>query len=126
MQQDSQNYISTDTATEKLYDLCFIETFCRGKQEQVKRMIDVFVTQMPDAVAQMKAAYAVKDYTTLKNTAHRIKPTLSYFAVVKIEKEILQIEKMAGGRLEENELPLKIEKIDSVINEIIEQMKSAF
>ena len=58
--------------------------------------------------------------------AHRIKPTLSYYAIVKIEKDIQQIERLAKEELATPELELRIKKLDEVINEIVSQMKKDF
>jgi len=34
---------TSGAAGEKLYDLCMIENFCRGIQEQIKKMLQLFI-----------------------------------------------------------------------------------
>ncbi len=124
MQIQNNSEIKTDTATEKLYDLCMIENLCRGNQEQVKQMIQVFIEETPLAVENIKSAYKKSDFVVIKKIAHRIKPVLSYYAIVKIEKDIQLIEVMAEEGIASNELEQKINKVDDVLNLIVEQMKT--
>jgi HPt (histidine-containing phosphotransfer) domain-containing protein len=119
-----QTEIHTEIKDEKLYDLSMIELLCRGKQEKVKKMVEVFIEEIPKAVREIKSAYSNNDFTTVRNVAHRIKPTLSYYAIVKIEKDIKQMEKLAEQGAASTELELIIKKLETVIDQIIEQMKN--
>lgn len=118
--------LKADIFTEKLYDLCMIEQLCRGNQEKVKIMVKVFIDQIPQSVEEIKLAFNKRDFIKIKNVAHRIKPTLSYYAIVKIEKDIQLIERLAKEELANPELELRIKKLDVVINEIVGQMKKEF
>ena len=124
--QTTSTALKVDTPTEKLYDLCMIEQLCRGNQEKVKIMVKVFIDQVPHSVEEIKLAFNKRDFVKIKNVAHRIKPTLSYYAIVKIEKDIQQIERLAKEELATPELELRIKKLDEVINEIVSQMKKDF
>lgn len=124
--QTTSTALKVDTPTEKLYDLCMIEQLCRGNQEKVKIMVKVFIDQVPQSVEEIKLAFNKRDFVKIKNVAHRIKPTLSYYAIVKIEKDIQQIERLAKEELATPELELRIKKLDEVINEIVSQMKKDF
>lgn len=119
-----QTEIHSEIKEEKLYDLSMIELLCRGKQDKVKKMVEVFIEEMPKAVQEIRSAYLNSDFSTVRNTAHRIKPTLSYYAIVKIEKDMMQIEKLAEQGSASNELDLRIKKLEDVILQIVEQMKT--
>jgi HPt (histidine-containing phosphotransfer) domain-containing protein len=110
-------------STEDLYDLCMIERLCRGNQEQVKKMVSVFVKQVPQTIEEIKSAYTKRDFVTIKNAAHRIKPILSYYAIVKIEKDIREVEAMAKDELATFEMELKIKKLDEVLSQVVAAMK---
>lgn len=112
--------------SEDLYDLCMIERLCRGNQEQVKKMISVFIKQIPQALEEIKSAYLRKDFITIKNTAHRIKPILSYYAIVKIEKDIRQVEALAKDEMATMEMEVRIKKIDEVLTQVVAAMKKTF
>jgi len=114
---------NADLHTEKLYDLCMIEQLCRGNQEKIKKMVEVFIVQAPKSVEEIKIAFLQGDFAVIKNVAHRIKPTLSYYAIIKIEKDIQQIERLAKEGSNSDELKLKIMKVDDVITRVVEKMK---
>ena len=116
----------TETTAEKLYDICMIERLCRGNQDQVKKMVKVFIEQLPMAVEEIKQAYSNGDYTAVRNTTHRIKPTLSYYAIVKIEKDIQQIEALAKAGFATPELESKIAKVEYVVSGVVEKMKTDY
>ena len=126
IQLETHPDVQPPTTGEKLYDLSMIEQLCRGNQEQVKKMISVFINQVPLAVEEIKSAYHDKDFTIIKNVAHRIKPTLSYYAIIKIAKDIQQIEVLAEAGIATAELELKIKKLDDVTAEVIRLMKKDF
>lgn len=117
---------NTTMPTEGLYDLCMIERLCRGNQEQVKKMISVFIKQIPQALEEIKKAYSKKDFITIKNTAHRIKPILSYYAIIKIEKDIRLVEALAKDEMATLEMELRIKKIDEVLTQVVAEMKKTF
>jgi HPt (histidine-containing phosphotransfer) domain-containing protein len=110
------------SSVEKLYDLGMIDKFCRGDKDRTKKMIQMFVKDMPVSVEEIKQAYKAKDYISLKKTAHRIKPVLSLYSIVKIGQDI---EVLANLRMEElitPETELKINNLDSVISLVTQQM----
>jgi len=117
---------NTEIPAEKLYDLSMIEMLCRGDQEKVKKMVKVFIDQIPQSVEEIKSAYNKKDFVIIKHVAHRIKPTLSYYAIVKIEKDVKLIEAMAEEGLATTELELKIKRLEEVATQVVEKMKKDF
>jgi HPt (histidine-containing phosphotransfer) domain-containing protein len=123
MQFESYTDVHTENTDEKLYDLCMIEHLCRGKKEKVNKMVMLFIDDIPKTVSLIKLAYEQSDFATIKNLAHKIKPTLSYYAVVKLEKDMKQIEKLALEGQKTEELGLKINKLESVIHQIVDDMK---
>lgn len=119
-----QTAIHPEINSEKLYDLCMIELLCRGKQEKVKRMVQVFIEEMPKAVEEISLANVHHDFETVRRVAHRIKPTLSYYAIVKIEKDMKQIERLAEQDTPSEELSRLIQKLENLIHDIVHQMKN--
>ena len=86
-------------------------------------MVEVFIVQAPKSVEEIKIAFLQGDFAVIKTVAHRIKPTLSYYAIIKIEKDIQQIERLAKEGSNSDELKLKIMKVDDVITRVVEKMK---
>jgi HPt (histidine-containing phosphotransfer) domain-containing protein len=123
-----QNIITLkeESNQEKLYDLCMIEMLCRGNKEQIKKIVSIFISQVPQSVEEIKTAYSKNDFTTIKKVAHRIRPILGYYAIVKIEKDILRIEAIAETGIATAELQLKINKLEEVTTIVVEKLNADF
>jgi len=125
MNQSNNGFaISAQTPAEQLYDLGMIEQLCRGDQEKVKKMVAIFVQQVPLAIEEIKSAYNKKDFATIKSVVHRIKPTLSYYAVIKIEKDVKLIQALADEGLSTIELELRLTKLTETVTQVVEKMKT--
>lgn len=126
MQAQNQKDIKDNVSGEKLYELSMIEQMCRGDQEQIKMMVGVFIEEVPLSVEEIKTAYHKKDFESIKITAHRIKPTLTYYGVTKMESNIVQIEVMAEEVHTSTALSFQINKLDTIVTKVVEQMKKDF
>jgi HPt (histidine-containing phosphotransfer) domain-containing protein len=109
---------------EKLFDLELINKFCRGDINLTKKMIEVFIKDIPVSVEEIKQAYRENDFIKMKKTAHRIKPVLSMYSIVKVGKEIEVLEMMGQEDIKTAETELKINKLDSIINLVTQQMNT--
>jgi HPt (histidine-containing phosphotransfer) domain-containing protein len=109
---------------EKLYDLGMIEKLCRGDISRTKKMVQLFINDMPASIEEIKQAYKKLDFITLKKTAHRIKPVLAMYSIAKIEKDIEMIESSGIEERVTPELESKINNLSSIIGEVTEQMNA--
>jgi HPt (histidine-containing phosphotransfer) domain-containing protein len=111
-----------ETPVEKLYDLGMINQLCRGNSDLTKKMVQLFIKEIPFSVEEIKQAYKQKDFVTLHKTAHRIKPVLSMYSIVKVEKDIELLENMLNEEKVTPETELKIIRLDNVISLVTKQM----
>lgn len=112
--------------SEPQYDLYLIDKMCRGNQEQIVNMVAVFVDEISQSIHEINAAFAVKDFSALKKLTHKVKPTLTYFGVAKLEKELLEIDSMLLQNFDVNELGLKLSNLTNLTATVVEQMKNDF
>ena len=117
---------STTPSTKKLYDLSMIDKMCRGNQEQIRKMVEVFIVQISQSVEAIKAAFHKKDLDTVKGLIHKIKPTLTYYGTAKLEKELLFIEALIQEEFPTIELDLKIMRLDYLLIKVVDTMKNDF
>jgi len=118
--------IPTVREGEKLFDLSLIEKFCRGNEVTREKMIRSFTSSIPLALVELHQAYLKKDFSKLQTTAHRIKPTLGFYAIVKIEKEIQRIESLAKECRSGEELEKALEKTSWVLQQVVSQMQDTY
>ena len=112
--------------TEQLFDMSYVNKICRNNPDAIKKMVTVFINTIPAAIDEIKQLYERQDYDAVKKTTHRIKPVIMYYAIVKAERIILDIEKMAKNRLWLDGLGNKIEVLKNTVAEVVTEMKKEF
>ncbi len=59
-------------------DLSYLKDVSDGNVEFIIDMIDIFLMQTPEQVANLSKAIAEEDYPKVAEVAHKIKPTLAF------------------------------------------------
>lgn len=109
--------------TEQLFDMSYVNKICRNNADAVIKMVTVFINTIPAAIIEIEQHYQAQDFDAVKKTAHRIKPVIMYYAIVKAERIVLDIEKLAKNRLWLDGLGTKIGVLKNTINEVVAEMK---
>ncbi|MBF2707570.1 Hpt domain-containing protein [Flavobacterium soyangense] len=110
----------------KLYDLKLIHKMCRGDEEKILKMVEVFINQISQSIQEIMTAYSEKDFLRIEKLAHKIKPTLTYFGTTILENELLSLEELAIKKSELSELELKILSFKNLTKEVVDKMKNDF
>lgn len=110
----------------KLYNLQLVEKMCRGNQEQIAKMAEVFVEQIIDAINEIEAAYTEKDFIKIVRLSHKIKPTLTYFGTDELAEEFLLTEDLLSNEITAPKVDEKISALKLVAQEVVNQMKDDF
>jgi len=117
---------NTHSDPEQLYDLTMVDKMCRGNQESVLKMVNVFISQISQSVEEITVAYQKKDFGKIKNELHKVKPTLTYYGTAKIEKELLVLEKLVAGTFTGKEIEININTLNAITTQTIAKMKLDF
>lgn len=118
--------LNSNSSNVKLYDLQVVVQMCRGNDEQVLKMVEVFIGQISQSIKEMETAYSENDFLKIKSLAHKIKPLFTYFGTSKLEKEILLTEVLLSKEVISFELKLKITNLNLIAREVISEMKNDF
>ncbi|MBC7915485.1 MAG: Hpt domain-containing protein [Pyrinomonadaceae bacterium] len=76
-------------------DLTYLNEIAGGDAEFMIDMIDIFIEQTPAYTEQIVEAIAAKDWKTVGEVAHKIKPTLAFMGVNKAKDQMASIEQRA-------------------------------
>ena len=76
----------------KLYNPQLIHKMCRGDEEKIAKMMEVFIDQTSEAMQEIRDSYSEKDFLRIAKLVHKIKPTLTYFGTAALEKEFYYLE----------------------------------
>lgn len=115
-----------NTPEEQLYDLSLIDKMCRGNQEQIVKMVRVFIIQTTKLIEDLKLARSKNDLLKIKTMIHKIKPSFTYYGTAKLEKEVKFIEALFLEEFEIREFELRIERLSELATQVIQKMKNDF
>ncbi|HEX8376203.1 MAG TPA: Hpt domain-containing protein [Pedobacter sp.] len=76
-------------------DLTYLNEIAGGDAEFMIDMIDIFIEQTPTYTEQLIEAIHSKDWKTVGDIAHKIKPTLAFMGVNKAKDQMASIEQKA-------------------------------
>lgn len=77
----------------QLIDLSYIELLSNGDKAFEKEIVQIFIEQIPQDLALMKAHFAAGDFNQLKQSTHYMLPSISIFGLenrLKVELEALE------------------------------------
>ncbi|PPK87717.1 PAS domain S-box-containing protein [Neolewinella xylanilytica] len=74
------------------YDLGLLRKLGRGDETFVQKMVGIFVEQMPVSLQEICQALAQKDYPSVAQVAHRIKPSIDSMGIGQLEGVAKDIE----------------------------------
>jgi hypothetical protein len=104
------------------YNLSKVYALSDDDNEFVMQIIDLFLTEIPEDLKQVKIGIEEKDYTKAHAFAHKIKPTLDLMGMNVAFEEILLVEawaKKEGKRKEIKETYKSIKlQVDNAVKEI--------
>lgn len=117
---------NSDLSAGKLYDLTLIDKMCRGNQEQVAKMVKVFVNEISQSAEDINSAFSEKNFSSIKKLTHKVKPTLTYFGVEKLQKELLEIEALILKDFEITVLESHINNFTDLTTKVVEELNTDF
>ena len=81
-------------------DLSYLEEIANGNTDFIVEMIDLFLQQAPESLIQIKEKVARKEFQSVGNLAHKLKPTFAMIGVMTGSKLAEKIEKLTRGGYE--------------------------
>src|SRR6476469_5108312 len=108
------------------YNLAKVYALSDDDPEFVMQIIQLFVTEVPQDLLQIKEGIKEKDHKQAYAYAHKIKPTLDLLGMTTAFEETLQIEawtKREGKRREINDT---FDSVESQIEKAVKEIKKDF
>jgi len=111
---------------EKLYNLAMVEAISGGDQEFVKRMLQLFLDTMPEALRDMRACVQHERWEALGKLAHKLKSTIDSMGITQLKQVVRNIENngKAGSNMEE--MPAIVDKLIDIMQACMMQVKKDF
>jgi|WetSurMetagenome_2_1015567.scaffolds.fasta_scaffold189876_2 two-component system, sensor histidine kinase len=104
-----------------LYSLERLET---DDQEFIRSIVQMFCDNTPDFISQMKTAYSTRDWETIRQVAHKLKPHFIFFSVDGASEILHSIEEFARAGTDDPRIPEMMECVERTSKLVIKQMEA--
>jgi len=109
-----------------LYDLTQLRSAARGDMKFVKKMVLLFLQQVPAEIKEMLAAHSENNFEFIRRTAHRIKPMLHNFGITSLQDDMIELEKLLPGNAHADQAFTILKKAESIITQAAAGLKKDF
>jgi len=104
-----------------LYSLEMLDT---DDQEFIHSIVHMFCDNTPEFISSMRAAYETRDWETLRQVAHKLKPHFIFFSVNGASDILHTIEEFARAGNDDPRLPEMLDCIERTSKMVIRQMEA--
>ncbi|MES2574678.1 MAG: Hpt domain-containing protein [Bacteroidota bacterium] len=108
------------------YNLAKVYALSDNDPEFVTQIVNLFVTEVPDDLAQIKEGIKKKDHKHAYSYAHKIKPTLDLLGLKVAFEEILQIEAWTKAEGEKKEIKETFKSVKNQVEDAVKELKKDF
>lgn len=108
------------------YNLAKVYALSDNDPEFVMQIVTLFVTEVPEDLAQIKEGIKKKDHKHAYAYAHKIKPTLDLLGLNVAFEEILQIEAWTKAEGEKKEIKETFKSVKNQVSEAVKELKKDF
>jgi HPt (histidine-containing phosphotransfer) domain-containing protein len=108
------------------YNLSKVYELSDNDPEFVNSILELFVTEVPDDLAQIKSGIKDKDYKQAYAYAHKIKPSLDLLGMNIAFEEILQVEAWTRAEGKRKEINATFDSIETQIFNAAKEIKKDF
>lgn len=108
---------------EQIISLDYLIESTDNNSKLIKEIVNIFLKQTPEFLLELETSSASGNWQEVKNTAHKMKPTVSYVGVSSIESIIKNIEDYSEKRSNLDEIPLLIEQLKTSCETAFIQLK---
>lgn len=123
LKDNNQQDNNIDIPVNELYNLSTVEEIGRGNAAFVNKMLQLFISDVSNSVKIMLDAYKQGDMKTLKQYAHRLKPSISNMNITRLKQVLPDIEKNAEDTNQTEQVGRWVNQVAAIIEKIIEDIK---
>lgn len=108
------------------YNLAKVYALSDNDPEFVLQIVTLFVTEVPEDLAEIKEGIKKKDHKHTYAYAHKIKPTLDLLGLKVAFEEILQVEAWTKAEGEKKEIKETFKSIKNQVEDAVKELKKDF
>lgn len=108
------------------YNLAKVYALSDNDPEFVMQIVTLFVTEVPEDLAEIKEGIKKRDHKHAYAYAHKVKPTLDLLGLKVAFEEILQVEAWTKAEGEKKEIKETFKSIKNQVEEAIKELRKDF
>ncbi len=105
-------------------NLSYLNDVASGSAEFMIEMIDIFLEQTPLYFDQLEIGITNKDWPSVANVAHKIKPTLAFMGVDNAKDDMQEIEHNARGLINLDSIEPEYIKLKAICSNLFKQLEN--
>lgn len=109
--EETANSQSSSQATTKLTSLSFLNEMSGGNADFIKEFLSLFLTNIPVSIDELEEGLKHKDFEKIRQSAHKMKPSLNYVGLKDTYETVATLEKYAREKSNLEDYPAMIKKI---------------
>jgi PAS domain S-box-containing protein len=111
---------------EKLYNLSMVEAISGGDQDFVKRMVQLFLDTMPEALKDIESATGDQRWEALSKLAHKLKSTIDSMGIERLKQLVRTIESNGKTGTDTGQIPALVETLVATMRICMDQIKTDY
>ena len=109
-----------------IYSLDKINELADGDEEFIHSVVSVFLDEVPEDLAQLEVAVNQKNYPSIYQLAHKIKPNVDLLGMEQTRAAALEIENLGKVGNKGNEIDQLFPILKRDIHQVIGELKKDF
>lgn len=107
---------------EHIIDLSYVKGMAGGNIDLVREMIDIFLAQIPEFLAEMRSCYEKEDWYHLGLIAHKAKSSVAVMGMEQQAMDLRELEMMAKEAKSTGRYEALIDRFEENCNRAIEEL----
>ena len=108
---------------EQLYDLSSLKLISRGNEAFVQKMVNIFCSETPEMFDRMEEALHSGNLDKMKETAHKMKPSIDGLNIVTLKQLIRDVENTETNSFDRQTMVDKLDKLKRSIRQVIDKLR---
>lgn len=104
-------------------DLTYLIEISNGDNSFIKEMIEVYIQQTPEALANLEKYLIEKDWKMLQGVTHKMKPSFTFFGLKEMYTIIDSMEEYLSKEIHFELLPEMIAKVKLICNRAMMELE---
>jgi HPt (histidine-containing phosphotransfer) domain-containing protein len=119
----STNKSPSKMKEDQLYDLTSLRAISRGNEAFVQKMVNIFCDETPVMVENIEKGFKSRNVATMKEIAHKMKPSIDNLNIVRLKQLIRDIEQIEKDSFDVTIMTENVEKLKHTVKLVIDKIR---